>query len=119
MAHFIVDRSKWYRGQGSTNSKLLREDGTRCCIGFVGNQCGIEDANLLNRASINLGRSENDIENEWPRWMTQPSITDSFTGCSIGDAYEVNDSRHITEPNRELQLIEIFAKHGDTLEFIN
>ena len=39
MAKFTVDRKTWFRGQSSSDSKLLREDGQRCCIGFVAQQC--------------------------------------------------------------------------------
>lgn len=34
LATLVLDPKRWYRGQGTEHSKLLRDDGTMCCLGF-------------------------------------------------------------------------------------
>ena len=106
---FTVDRAKWYRGQGSKTSKLLRPDGTRCCIGHVGKQLGIPDEALLGRGAVRQGLY---IESCWPEWMKMGEPLD------INRAYMVNDSSSMTDSERELQLQEIFIRNGDEIEFV-
>lgn len=44
----IIDRTKWYRGQGSIGSSLLRPtDQKMCCVGFFGKACNINDDNCI------------------------------------------------------------------------
>jgi hypothetical protein len=113
---FIVDRSKWYRGGGTNSSALLRPDGSRCCIGFVGQQVGIPDTDLLNRLTIwdvwSFGKG---IEVEWPEWMMN---LDPHT-VNIDAAYAVNDDSSLSESDRESKLKEIFLRNGDEIEFVD
>jgi hypothetical protein len=104
---FIVDRQKWYRGRGADDSKLLREDGTRCCIGFVGQQCGLSDERLSGESSV-FG-----VPNDrWPKWMI------GYTS-SVVAAYVVNDDKKISDEKREFALKKIFSENGDEIEFVN
>lgn len=104
MATYTVDRKTWYRGQGCM-SRLLLWNGERCCVGFVGQQCGITDGELFNRTTA--------VRCPDPRW---PDYLTSLTGC---DAYNINDDQTINDTERESRLTAIFAEHGDTLLFIN
>src|SRR5579863_7633544 len=106
---FIVDRQKWYRGHGQDTSRLLLPDGQRCCIGFVGQQSGISDADLINMPSI----ASTSVAEKFPAWMQTPNAQD------IHRAYNINDSRRLTYVERELQLKALFSKHGDEIEFIS
>lgn len=110
MATYTVSRKTWYRGRGRDESRLLREDGTRCCIGFVGQQCGISDAVLLNRNAIGQSWQSGHIGG-FPAWMVK--------GQDIYDAYRENDDIGITDEERESRLQEIFAKHGDEIVFVD
>lgn len=116
--HFVVYRDEWHRGKGYENSKLLREDGQRCCIGFVGQQCGIPDDKLLNAASVvdtaHYSVGVDSFYLLWPRWLAP------LNPANQGDvvrAYEKNDSKLLSDSEREKALIEIFAVHGNTIEF--
>lgn len=110
---FIVDRKKWYRGQGSDESNLLREDGSRCCIGFVGQQCGVPDSLMLHRPCIQEGQL--DTLQGFPKWMyANWGPYDTL----VGEAYTCNDNESCGDEVREVQLKIIFAKHGDEIEFV-
>lgn len=107
---FTVKRSEWYRGKGAAPSKLLRTDGTRCCIGFVGQQCGIADSALLNRRTIGLCPPKDE---KWPTWTNSNDIADTY------EAYEVNDNAKLNDKEREAKLKEIFARNGDEIVFVD
>jgi hypothetical protein len=112
MAKYIVDRRTWYRGMTDDgNSLLLRSDGKRCCIGFVGQQCGIVDEELLNKGTVYKAPSA-----LWPDWMKESKIN---FGTDIALAYETNDTVRLTDESREAILKKIFARNGDEIEFEN
>lgn len=105
---FRIDRLTWYRGQSDYESKLLREDGTMCCLGQVGQQCGILDSNLLNKTSpIDCS--------EVPRKQF-PSILLKITESSRQNSsvcdrlMQANDSTDIGDIKRERRIEEIFFK---------
>jgi hypothetical protein len=102
---FIVDRRTWYRGQGSATSALLRGDGARCCIGFVGAQCGVDDE-LMRFADA----AWNAPSTAWPAWILR--VRD------VRACYEINDDPTIADAEREKLLAETFALHGDEIEFV-
>jgi hypothetical protein len=106
--HFIVKRSSWYRGHGSDPSRLLREDGQRCCIGFVGQQCGVSDDIVRGIAQVTDIADLNNQE-KFPAWMQMNS--------KVGEAYETNDDSCIDDRLREATLKEIFAENGDSISF--
>lgn len=112
MATFTVKRSEWYRGKGYEESKLLREDGKRCCIGFVGQQCGFTDERLLGISTVARSRYNGD-SSAWPAWMLK-----EFSG-EIQEAYTVNDRESITDGEREAQLKEIFKRNGYEIVFVD
>lgn len=108
MGHFIVDRSKWLRGEGRASLLLRSSDGKRCCLGFVGSQCGFADHELAERGSPEsvLGRSGA----LFPVWVL---------GWGGEFAMRVNDSRELADTEREAKLKGIFATHGHTIEFVD
>lgn len=112
---FTVKRSEWYRGQGSLESKLLRKDGKRCCIGFVGQQCGVADSSMLDISSVALLSEE--ARNLFPKWLAN-AVSDG----PIGDAYETNDDNEHElwdDEVRETRLATIFKANGDEIEFVD
>jgi hypothetical protein len=113
---FVVDRKTWFRGTGGIDqgSALLRVDGTRCCIGFVAQQCGIPDSDILNRTAVRVESKPMDsvqCDERWPKWFEYGHNNDLAT------AYHTNDTLGISEFDREAKLREIFAKHGDEIVF--
>lgn len=113
---FIVDRKTWYRGKGSDESMLLRDDGMRCCIGFVGKQCGIDD-NELQHATTVLSTVSSDSSgihpSKWPQWFRHG------TAGALSVAYSINDDSFITDTDREKKLVALFESHGDEIVFVD
>ncbi len=101
---FTVDRATWWRGDWS-GSRLLRNDGNRCCIGFVGQQCGIPDEDLVGMGAL---RPESK-----PQIPTQLMTAEGW----IGQAYGINDAP-MDDSERESELVALFAKNGHEIEFI-
>ncbi len=119
---FIVDRQTWHRGKGEQDSYLLRRDGMRCCIGFVAQQCGVPDEQLLANPAIHhskvyAGPLIIDAQHLelLPKWM---SLGD-HTSPPLAAAYATNDEPNISDEDREQKLQSIFTRNGDEIEFIN
>ena len=111
MATFVVDRKTWYRGKGSEGSRLLDSSGQRCCLGFVAEQCGIGDEDLLGSPDI-IGVSYPAVVN-FPEWLYKDGET-----ADAGFVYEVNDSCSISDEKRERMLKRVFAQAGDEIQFV-
>jgi len=112
---FIVDRKTWYRGRGGAYSRLLTNDGKRCCIGFVCKQAGIPDSSIKNERSIASCEMEpkkrKAIEkSKLPHWLGEHS--------QVIYCYHINDNHSLTDGLREKLLKERFAMHGDEIEFV-
>lgn len=109
---YIIDRTKWLRGEGSMRSFLLRaDDGKMCCLGQVGEQCGLSSADML---SIQTPWAlESAALARYPEWLNRPVSGDRVA------AMTVNDNEKLSDAEREAKLTALFAKHGDELEFIN
>lgn len=107
MSKFIVDRKTWQRGS-VLDSALLNWQGAKCCLGFVGEQCGVKADKLL---TILL---PHDLLNsdlvKYPLWL-QSRIAQTDCAC-------INDATTLNEYERESKLIEVFLSHGDELEFV-
>jgi hypothetical protein len=108
---YTVKRRGWFRGKGGKKSSLLLESGERCCIGFVGKQCGIPDEVLLGEGGIHSYDSTFKFFSRWPLWMRDSETT----MCEI---YGINDSAELSDPEREAKLKVMFAEHGDTIVFV-
>lgn len=111
---YIIDRTKWLRGEGSYDSYLLRSsDGKMCCLGQVSMQCGVMQDDLGGvSAPLLLADAQRIL---LPSWL--------FDGGSHSEdatlAMTENDDLDEDDGLREEILKGIFADHGDQLEFIN
>lgn len=119
---YIVKRSEWYRGH-TWGTQLLRADGLKCCIGFVGQQCGISDEDLRGRGTVSFSLYKSTFNpspsfEKFPEWM-RPRDTFVDRSLPIGEAYTTNDDPGISDEVREARLKEIFQSQGDEIEFID
>jgi hypothetical protein len=116
---FTIDRAKWFRGQGSDASALLRANGQRCCLGFYAQACGLTDNQIMDKTAPNhvglIGKDEWDnilLTNSFPNqsWMQHSK--------DARDLIIVNDSMHVSGADREKRITEIFSKKGIEVEFV-
>lgn len=117
---FVIDRKRWYRGKGDSESRLL-VPGTQkmCCLGQVARQCGLKPKNIRDVSSpANVSTV---LHDQFPKWLLGICVLDAKTidSPACTNAMAVNDDPEITDKDRERQLKAIFKKHGATLTFIN
>lgn len=94
-----IDRKRWLRGVGQ--GTLLNEEGKMCCLGFWCNQTTGVSLDEMLRIPMPHGVN---------------------TALSVGwHAYAayINDCVNISEEQREAELIELAAIHGEEWEFYN
>lgn len=119
----VIDRSTWLRGEEDAGLLLREADGRRCCLGFLGVSCGIDDD-----AMASIGCPREVASTEWPAWL----VTSEETEDEYGDAelrrhdsatadrlMAINDDGDLSEPEREKRLAAIFAKHDVEVEFVD
>lgn len=118
---FTVQRSRWYRGQGGSGSKLALEDGTMCCLGFLGRDCNIPGEALLNVGTPDLVPTK-EVE-KWPEGLVArmgdvkhtPLPVTTATGTQI---IRVNDATYLTDDRREKELVRLFKQIDVDVEFV-
>ena len=122
-----IDRATWLRGEGDSESKLLRErDGKMCCLGFYAVACNIPRDRILDTETPALIDEEGDSRAAWNRadksgdWLFD-SENEPSADCEelmvINDTH-FNQDNAIRDQEREKAITEIFAKHGVEVSFI-
>lgn len=101
----IVNRKRWYRGQGDEYSALLLDNNKMCCIGFLARKLGYTPKDIRNRATLYEVSNRDEFENEYD--------------STLSEAYKVNDEIMITDNKRERRLITLGKRMGVQFEFIN
>lgn len=113
---FIIDRSKWLRGEGYELSSLLRiSDGKMCCVGQMCLQLGQTPEQIAGTNGI----SEILIDKLTPDTLKVFAINDNISKQEwVSAAYLINDDRLITDSDREQRLIGLLMGQGHAVEFI-
>jgi hypothetical protein len=107
MKTFVVDRSKWLRGEGGLSSFLCREyDEKMCILGFFGESLGIPRSVLKGKKSPTSVKSL-----LWPSWLTGADMVSSTPDCNslISDNDEAGPH---AEAERQRRIQKTFAKYG-------
>jgi len=107
MINVVVNRNTWYRGEGMGESRLLRKDGKKCCVGFLAIELGACRKDLLDIDAL-FGVRVKDIDR----------FNDTHDEVLI-EAYIANDATNITEAEREAKLIIIGQHMNVNFSFIN
>ena len=107
MINVVVDRNMWYRGKGMVESRLLRTDGQKCCIGFLAIKLGaykeeLSGCHILDEVEVKTILKFRDKHNE-----------------ELTEAYVANDATNITDDVREARLIIIGQEMNVNFSFIN
>lgn len=125
---FVVDRRTWYRGRGDFGSRLLRDDGCRCCLGFECQSRGIADQYLLDcelpEGVLETWRfqvpKEQPVRNTLENLFTEAGLVDDGQTTDIVIRITaVNDDKDYSESDRENRLTELFAERGIEIVFEN
>lgn len=123
MLKFELDKERWYRGAGDPGSSaLLRSDGKQCCIGQLASSCGLADASLRKKSSIDsLGLGTLIELPRGMRWLGHEEERCGVEGveyirvtCSdaANECYSINDDPDTTDDEKIALLKPIFAANG-------
>lgn len=113
----VIDRQKWLRGEGSSNSYLLRgKDRKMCCLGFLALQCGYTQDEIIHKESPS---SVGGLVTKFPSGLVclKRGITSNSIQCHR--LMTCNDDELLSDEEREGQLIDLFHEIGIDIEFIN
>jgi len=115
VTEFTVERSKWYRGKGTSYTALqvtggpAVDHGKMCCVGFLGKSCGLDETTL----------KQNAILTYIPEVLSNDKLKALAQNIHKSGIYEINDSNWLGPIERENQLIEEFDKLGIKLTFVD
>lgn len=115
---FTIDRSKWLRGEGDKESRLLRlKDRKMCCVGMYLNQCGATKKALLGLRDAEGLREHVGELPSGSIWL----IHNHNRGNSnlAAELYAANDADNLTEEEREAEVAKYFKAAGVEVEFVN
>lgn len=127
-----IKLSEWYRGKGSGSSALVvspgcpepDDVGKMCCLGFLGEACGISREEMMRIPHFADLFAEQRME-EIPKVLRSLVELDSAMNgvvCSSGIAsrlIEVNDLPDIPEDERQLTIKELMAEIEVDVEYID
>ena len=120
MLDVIVDRTKWYRGQGYDESKLLRSEGQMCCVGFACLAAGLTPSQIENWATVQVAHTIKAPRLAKMVCLLVPSGKPS--DVATGDAaqlYTTNDKPGIDNATRERDIRDYGLKVGLAFSFVN
>lgn len=140
MRTLTIDRTKWYRGQGSGNSALktiinmakeeryripVKDAGKMCCLGFYMSNCGVPDTELSGVLLPHGLGALFPVTEEWLLKPHKPSYIPASVFVSQDAQWEtalavINDDMHLDEKIKELAIARIFKEFGNTeVVFVN
>jgi len=100
ITELVIDRARW------GTSALLNKNGTMCCLGFFSKACGVPDEQMLNVSFPEY------------RWTYEFGLNKEFAGLHAHTvAAKINDNDEYSKEQKEIMLIDLFAKNGITLSF--
>jgi hypothetical protein len=127
---FTIKRSKWYRGKGTRDSRLLLGNGKQCCFGQICSQLGVPDIQLLNRPVVrslpvfeklvnqDISLTEAKQGHKWVSPVYDTIMqSDRYEHGWVAEGYAVNDEPYIDENRREERLTTLLANAGHELVF--
>lgn len=121
---FTIQRLKWYRGQGGTESRLLLPNEKMCCLGFFALALGATPDQIREKTDPQEVPGVFTKDAKWLLDFLEDETTvrnNSNEACSL---IKINDEGqeheyHDEEADREQKIAEIFAKHGVEVEYVD
>jgi hypothetical protein len=130
MNTLVIDRQLWQRGRNEDSMLRSERDGQQCCLGFEAKSCGFSDADIVGEAlpsSIpsELYKRPGIDQDRWAKLVDVNGL--SLSRGHVGtvdtdfgmEAASINDDSKITEEEREVLLVALFAMNDVALTFIN
>jgi hypothetical protein len=111
---FTIERSKWSFGKGK-DTKILRENGLKDCLGFFLLASGFKEEHLLN-VDEPLDLTKN---HEWLTKLIEWSGGTCFQSLVCIDIIQINDHKALEDSVRESKLIKLFESIGVKLTFVD
>lgn len=117
----IVDRTRWYRGQGGDASRLQRQsDGRKCCLGFACLSAGFIEKEILDIGTPEeIADGNSDLMKRFCSLEHVESSNFWKNQLVVTKMVNVNDLIGIDDESREAQLIALGAQIDIQFEFIN
>ena len=111
----IIDRKIWFRG---TTSRLLAEDGRRCCVGIYCAALGVPDEAIRNGRTVDELDKQEDVDSikRLAPWLSGVDIGGNYLNAE--KLYLTNDAANISERKREQLISRTFADNGVEVEFV-
>jgi len=117
---FTVKREQWLRGGGSFDSELRNAEGKMCCLGFCALQVFDYDPSDIEGVAypheIDDGLEEYILRNDWEKVFTLES-EESDAVRYLDAIAGVNDSKLLSDDEREEKLTSLFHDAGIEIEF--
>lgn len=121
---FTVDVKRWARGGKNGEPALLNEQGSMCCLGFLGEACGVS------ADSMRIVGEPADIDAEQERELFPPDLMDVHdmdgdgedyctTSCFGNTLISTNDDHFISDKERMEKIQKEFRTIGIEVNFIN
>lgn len=99
-----IQRSRWYRGKGGTDSALLRsEDHKMCALGWLALDCGFKEEDILN-----VTHPHELEDGVLPEELFEDNPAESSSAATA--IMMCNDTGKIDDETRERNLIKLFKE---------
>ena len=123
MNKLTIKMSEWGRAgvyldlwEGDDPSLLNAEVNRKCCLGFLGQACGISDAALRDRGMPSQGLGETSCYSpKWPEFLfnvDENTVTPAETLAGLNDDSSTDDEEKI------VAITKIFNANGWEVEFV-
>lgn len=120
---FTIKRSKWSRAPsmlnapGNWENSLLNPDGTKCCLGFYADSCGLQSKDIK---CVSSPMQVINIQNKnWDTFLTENLGNEyEYNAKDCVELIDINDDPTTTDKFKEKQIAKIFEKHGVKVKFI-
>lgn len=118
VTELTISRKVWIRGDSGPGGSCLYRvaDEKMCCVGVYLRALGTPLDKLTGKMSASVP-SVRGVLPESALWLVDETGWNSDGAFSL---YETNDFLHLSEPEREAKIAELFLKHGGvTVTFVD
>lgn len=113
-----VSRKTWARGGVGGQFMLLNDQGNKCCLGFLGEVCGVAKEHLLYHGLPGSLNNEDYLKYpSMPPRSAEPLAPRPSIAWS--DFAHINDDDRLNEADREVQLQILAEQNGFTFVFVD